>query len=72
MIPDIQSQAFKTQSKHAALADTGNPIRKAAGDAGISLDQTSKGLNIWEHHRKKCENKSMKQWRFPIPAKEHL
>ena len=33
----LDSQAFKTHQKHAALAeDTGNPIRKAAGDAGIS------------------------------------
>jgi len=24
----ISSEAFKTHSKHAALADTGNPIRK--------------------------------------------
>ena len=40
----LDSQAFKTHAKHAALADdTGNPIRKAAGDREISTPTDDMG-----------------------------
>ena len=50
----LDSQAFKTHAKHAALADdTGNPIRKAAGDREISTPTDDMGKsqgNVWNMH----------------------